>query len=146
MKNSPFKAAKSAFDIKKVLAGDIHLWMAIIAIVRLVLHWTGESVIDGDSEALTVWIVMAVWGIMGVVKGIRKPADTQSTSTVGVVLLLALLSMSAGCSQSSMATVKKGFLRCGVQCMRTCLAEQAFKQVMDPNAGPIVIEESPEDD
>ena len=143
MKSLPFKAAKSAFDIRKVISGDVHLWMAIISIVRLVLHWTGESVIEGGSEALTVWIVMAVWGVLGVIKDIRK-GGTPSSS-VSIVLLLALLSLSAGCSQAKLATMKKGLFKCGMTCLRSCLAEQAVRHAVDLN-DPVSTKEVIEDD
>ena len=126
MKGAPFKAAKAAFDVKKVIAGDIHLWMAVIAAVRLVLHWAGESPIEGGSEALSVWIIMGVWGMLGVVKDIRKAKDS---SPVSIVLLLALLSLSAGCSQAKLATMKSSFFKCGMACMKKCMAGEMIKEI-----------------
>ena len=139
MKGAPFKAAKAAFDVKKIIAGDIHLWMAVIAAVRLVLHWVGESPIEGGSEALSVWIIMAVWGVLGVVKDIRKAKDT---GPVSIVLLLALLSMSVGCSHAGMATMKKGFFKCGMQCLKTCMAGEMIKEL----APRIISQDDIEDD
>ena len=128
MKSAPFKAAKSLFDVKKVIAGDIHLWMAIVAIVRLALHWANESPIEGGSEALSVWIIMAVWGVIGVVKDIRK-SNAADVSKVAIVGLLALLFAASGCSQTKLSTMKTGFFKCGMQCMQKCLAGEMLKEI-----------------
>ena len=151
MQKLPFKAALAAFDIKKIISGDAHLWMAIISVVRLVLHWSGESPIgsdaspDGSSEALTVWIIMAVWGILGIIRDVRaKKNDTSSgpPSAVAIVLLLGLLLPLSSCTQTKLL-VKKAF-RCSVACIKNCMAESVVETAIE--TVPTMIMKGPDND
>tara|TARA_R100001244_G_scaffold46289_3_gene41428 strand:- start:2529 stop:2993 length:465 start_codon:yes stop_codon:yes gene_type:complete len=134
---SPFDMVRGVFSLEKSLGNQMHLWAAIVATIRLVMHWSRELPItdsEGGAEGVAVWLVIAIWGIIGwvtsILRGKMRDKDDDDTSSgppsvVVTGLLLGLLLMMTSCTQTRLL-VKKAF-KCSVACIKGCMAEAVIK-------------------